>query len=77
MNELIGRVFDFQKSVFPNQSALYANLAVNGQRPKALIVSCADLRVVPEEILQAAPGDLFVCRNAGNIVPRSATPMAV
>ncbi len=69
MNELIGRVFDFQKSVFPNQSALYANLAVNGQRPKALIVSCADSRVVPEEILQAAPGDLFVCRNAGNIVP--------
>ena len=69
MNELIGRAFDFQKSVFPNQSALYANLAVNGQRPKALIVSCADSRVVPEEILQAAPGDLFVCRNAGNIVP--------
>jgi carbonic anhydrase len=58
MNELIGRVFDFQKNVFPQRSALYQNLAANGQSPKA-----------PEEILQAAPGDLFVCRNAGNIVP--------
>ncbi|WP_242138919.1 MULTISPECIES: carbonic anhydrase [unclassified Sphingomonas] len=73
MNELIGRIFDFQKNVFPHQSKLYANLAANGQRPKALIVSCADSRVVPEEILQAAPGDLFVCRNAGNIVPPFST----
>jgi carbonic anhydrase len=69
MNELIGRVFDFQKNVFPQKSALYQNLAANGQSPKALIISCSDSRVVPEEILQAAPGDLFVCRNAGNIVP--------
>ena len=73
MNELIGRVFDFQKNVFPQQAKLYANLAANGQSPKALIVSCADSRVVPEEILQANPGDLFVCRNAGNIVPPFST----
>ncbi|WP_269714930.1 carbonic anhydrase [Caulobacter sp. NIBR2454] len=33
------------------------------------MISCADSRVVPEIIMQAAPGDLFVCRNAGNIVP--------
>lgn len=69
MNELIGRVFDFEKQVFPNQSALYAKLATDGQSPKALMISCADSRVVPEQIMQAAPGDLFVCRNAGNIVP--------
>lgn len=73
MNELIGRVFDFQKNVFPEKSALYQNLAANGQSPKALIISCSDSRVVPEEILQAAPGDLFVCRNAGNIVPPFST----
>jgi carbonic anhydrase len=35
------------------------------------MISCADLRIVPEHILQAEPGELFVCRNAGNIVPRS------
>lgn len=68
MNEVIGRVFDFQSDIFPGQSDLYAKLA-GGQSPKVLMISCADSRVVPEEIMQADPGDLFVCRNAGNIVP--------
>ncbi|AJP73067.1 carbonic anhydrase [Sphingomonas hengshuiensis] len=69
MNELIGRVFSFEKRVFPDQGALYAKLAAHGQSPKALMISCADSRVVPEHIMHADPGDLFVCRNAGNIVP--------
>jgi len=69
VNELIGRVFSFEKTVFPNQSDLYGKLATQGQSPKALMISCADSRVVPEHIMQAQPGDLFVCRNAGNIVP--------
>ncbi len=69
MNELIGRVFSFEKTVFPNSSDLYGTLARDGQSPKALMISCADSRIVPEEIMQARPGDLFVCRNAGNIVP--------
>ncbi|RVT89217.1 carbonic anhydrase [Sphingomonas crocodyli] len=73
MNELIGRVFSFEKSHFPNQSDLYGKLATQGQFPKALMISCADSRIVPEYIVQAAPGDLFVCRNAGNIVPPFAT----
>lgn len=69
MNEVIGRVVEFQTQVFPNQSALYGKLAAEGQNPKALMISCADSRIVPEHIMQAQPGDLFVCRNAGNIVP--------
>ncbi|WEK43905.1 MAG: carbonic anhydrase [Candidatus Sphingomonas colombiensis] len=69
MNELIGRVFRFEKDVYSNQSALYERLASDGQAPKALMISCADSRVVPEHVMQAEPGDLFVCRNAGNIVP--------
>jgi carbonic anhydrase len=73
VNDLIGRVYDFAKQVFPNQSDLYSKLASEGQSPKALMISCADSRVVPEHIMQAAPGDLFVCRNAGNIVPPFAT----
>ncbi len=73
MNELIGRVFSFEKHVFPKSSALYTKLASDGQSPKALMISCADSRVVPEQIVQAEPGDLFVCRNAGNIVPPFAT----
>jgi carbonic anhydrase len=73
MNELLGRVFSFEKQVFPDQVQLYNKLASDGQSPKALMISCADSRVVPEHIMQAAPGDLFVCRNAGNIVPPFAT----
>ncbi|WP_420142977.1 carbonic anhydrase [Sphingobium sp.] len=69
MNELIGRVFDFETKVYPSESSLYSQLANHGQSPKALMISCADSRIVPEQIMQAAPGDLFVCRNAGNIVP--------
>lgn len=69
MNELIGRVFDFEKKVYEDSRALYSKLANHGQEPKALIISCADSRIVPEQIMQAQPGDLFVCRNAGNIVP--------
>ncbi|TVV72015.1 carbonic anhydrase [Sphingomonas solaris] len=73
MNELLGRVFSFANHTFPSQSALYNRLATEGQSPKALMISCADSRVVPEHILEAQPGDLFVCRNAGNIVPPYAT----
>lgn len=73
MNELIGRVFSFEKTVFPNRGELFHKLASQGQSPKALMISCADSRIVPEQILQAEPGELFVCRNAGNIVPPFAT----
>lgn len=73
VNELIGRVFSFEKTTFPASSDLFARLSSEGQSPKALVISCADSRVVPEHIMQAEPGDLFVCRNAGNIVPPFAT----
>jgi carbonic anhydrase len=75
MNELLGRVFSFETKVFPNESDLYNQLANHGQSPKALMISCADSRIVPEQIMQAAPGDLFVCRNAGNIVPPHASQL--
>nr|WP_256731279.1 carbonic anhydrase [Sphingomonas sp. dw_22] len=70
---MIGRVFSFEKQVFPLQSALYSKLVADGQSPTALMISCADSRVVPEHIMQAQAGDLFVCRNAGNIVPPFST----
>lgn len=69
MDEFLCRVAHFRGQVFPRQSALYQRLVSDGQNPKALMISCADSRVIPELITQADPGDLFVCRNAGNIVP--------
>jgi len=73
VNELIGRVFHFEKTIFPASSELFGKLTSQGQEPKALMISCADSRIVPEQIMQAEPGDLFVCRNAGNMVPPYAT----
>ncbi|WDF70981.1 carbonic anhydrase [Novosphingobium sp. KACC 22771] len=75
MNELIGRVFSFEKTTFPASGELFNKLTTHGQSPKALMVSCADSRIVPEQILQAQPGDLFVCRNAGNMVPSYGTQL--
>lgn len=73
MNELIGRVFSFEKTTFPDSRELFGKLSTEGQSPKALMISCADSRIVPEQIMQAEPGELFVCRNAGNMIPPFAT----
>ncbi len=59
----------FQDEVYPRERSLYEKLVHDGQKPKALMISCADSRVIPEMITQCGPGELFVCRNAGNIVP--------
>ncbi len=69
MKNLIEGMAKFASEIFPQQQNLYQNLAAEGQRPKTLMISCADSRVVPEQITQVGPGEIFVCRNAGNIVP--------
>ncbi len=76
MNDVIGRVFGFERDVFGSDADLYSKLATDGQSPKVLMISCSDSRVVPEHVLQAKPGDVFVIRNAGNIVPPSPSRMA-
>lgn len=69
MESIVDGFSHFRSVVFPEQQAIYRRLARDGQQPKALMISCADSRVVPEIITQSAPGEIFVCRNAGNIVP--------
>lgn len=65
---LLDGVSKFRDTVFPERRRQFAKLAA-GQEPQTLFITCADSRVVPEMITQTDPGDLFVCRNIGNIVP--------
>lgn len=59
----------FQKHIYPKNRELFEKLAL-GQRPEALFVTCADSRIDPCLITQTKPGELFICRVIGNIVPR-------
>jgi carbonic anhydrase len=58
----------FQKHVYPEHQDLFERLAL-GQRPEALFITCADSRIDPCMLTQTKPGELFICRVIGNIVP--------
>ncbi|MFM9962141.1 MAG: carbonic anhydrase [Planctomycetaceae bacterium] len=68
MDHLLSGVHQFQSQVFQRERDFFDNL-VAGQSPSALFVTCSDSRVDPNLITQSGPGELFVLRNAGNIVP--------
>ena len=68
MKDVIDGFLRFQKEAFPQRSKLFKKLASN-QNPKTLFISCSDSRLVPELVTQREPGELFVIRNAGTIVP--------
>jgi carbonic anhydrase len=68
MRRLMDGVRRFREQAFPERSELFEGLAT-GQDPHTLFIACADSRIVPELITQTQPGELFVCRNIGNIVP--------
>src|ERR1700744_3787122 len=60
---------EFKRLTFALHEKEFVNLVKNGQNPRILFISCSDSRVVPEIILNAQPGDLFVIRTAGNFIP--------
>lgn len=61
-------VVKFQNEVFPDKKEMFEKLA-EGQSPEALFITCSDSRIETAMITQTDPGALFICRNAGNIVP--------
>jgi carbonic anhydrase len=68
MKKLLEGLSQFQQSVYPQQQSHFQRLA-SSQSPEALFITCSDSRIVPSLITQTEPGDLFIIRNAGNIVP--------
>ncbi|MCC3771230.1 carbonic anhydrase [Streptomyces sp. UNOC14_S4] len=68
MTDLADGVARFQRDVFPAKEGLFARLATH-HAPHTLFIGCSDARVVPELITGCEPGELFVIRTAGNLVP--------
>jgi len=69
MQKLIEGVHKFQHDEFGNYRKLFRKLSREGQNPHTLFITCSDSRVLAELITQSKPGDLFVVKNVGNIVP--------
>jgi carbonic anhydrase len=68
MKKLIAGILDFKKNIRPGYRETFARLAL-GQKPDALLIACSDSRVAPNLFASTEPGDMFVIRNVGNMVP--------
>jgi carbonic anhydrase len=68
MQKLIHGIHQFQGKSFLPLQGLFEQLA-KGQNPETLFITCSDSRIDPSLLTQAKPGDLFILRNAGNIIP--------
>jgi carbonic anhydrase len=70
MRKLIAGIVDFRERLLPQYAEKFRNLA-QGQAPDVLFITCSDSRVVPDLLVSTDPGDLFVMRNVGNLIPPS------
>jgi carbonic anhydrase len=59
----------FRTEVYPERAEQYEKAMREPQRPQALVITCADSRIHPDVLTQSNPGDIFVTRNIGNMVP--------
>lgn len=68
MQKLVDGIHHFQANIFSSQRALFERLA-RGQEPQTLFITCSDSRINPNLITHTEPGEIFILRNAGNIIP--------
>jgi len=68
MKELLQGLREFRETYVSTRRDFLEQLA-HGQKPRVLFITCSDSRMVPSLITQTEPGEIFVIRNAGNIIP--------
>ena len=68
MQKLIDGIHHFQQTIFETKKDLFERLA-HGQQPLALFITCSDSRIDPSLLMQTQPGELFIMRIMGNIIP--------
>lgn len=68
MENLVRGFHQFQATHFKDNQEFFARLS-QGQQPDTLLITCSDSRIAPDLLMQTKPGDIFVLRNAGNIIP--------
>lgn len=67
--DLVERLSRFHTHSFPRFEQQYRELVAKGQHPTTLFLGCSDSRVVPHLLMDCGPGELFIVRNVGNLVP--------
>ncbi len=72
MQKLVHGIQRFQSQIVQPNQDFFERLA-GGQNPMAMFITCSDSRINPNQLTQTEPGELFVLRNVGNIIPPSGT----
>jgi carbonic anhydrase len=68
MEKIVRGIHHFQSTTFTENRELFESLS-QGQQPDTLLITCSDSRIAPDLLMQTQPGDIFVLRNAGNLIP--------
>ncbi|MGD1016895.1 MAG: carbonic anhydrase [Roseiarcus sp.] len=69
MDSLLDGYRRFRSEIWPAERARYEALARWGQAPETMVIACSDSRVDPQTVFGAVPGEMFVLRNIGGLVP--------
>ncbi len=68
-DDILKRLRRFRTQYFPRFRKEFKHLVEDGQHPSVLFIGCSDSRIVPYLLMDCGPGELFIVRNVGNLVP--------
>jgi carbonic anhydrase len=68
-SNIVSGALSFRRRFFARHSKTYAETVKFGQRPETLFITCSDSRILPDRVVNAKPGEMFVYRNIGNMIP--------